>query len=372
MNLEEAVALTEKRLPREGNTMADLLSQFRNLISPVLIDDQTWARVLTRAGNLPITMGAQPFGFEFPLHTGAPVADLGVTLTNNTSAGKAFLRRDIDCEIGEDVRALTRLFALMDAKDSRLRKIVGRKLMLEYDIGSAKNGDSPLPGIFVRPDQLPIFGAKNRAEDVRLVAESIASSAGWQMSSLQLENLNQAYLAQSDNIRTDSFGVFPSRSRAIRLAAMGFESRQDVDRYLGEIAWPGCRSAVDSVIARFQQRMDFSRTGLSFDVQDDGIGPALGLTLMVKQRYTNDPRYWLDDMQVWHPFLDAISQEDLIFPEKIQPLAQWVAKPTVLFGNSGRFVLLRGIHHIKLVIRGHGLTAAKAYTFLVLSTVAGD
>ena len=39
----------------------------------------------------------------------------------------------------------------------------------------------------------------------------------------------------------------------------------------------------------------------------------------------------------------------------------------MLYGKSGRFVLLRGIHHIKLVVSGNRLQKAKAYVFMVLS-----
>ena len=66
MNLDQAVTLTEDRLAAEGGTMGDLLGHFRNRISPVLIGDPEWELVLERAGKLPITMGALPFGFELP------------------------------------------------------------------------------------------------------------------------------------------------------------------------------------------------------------------------------------------------------------------------------------------------------------------
>ena len=39
----------------------------------------------------------------------------------------------------------------------------------------------------------------------------------------------------------------------------------------------------------------------------------------------------------------------------------------MLYGKTGRYVLLRGIHHIKLVISGNKLRKAKAYVFMVLS-----
>ena len=54
-------------------------------------------------------------------------------------------------------------------------------------------------------------------------------------------------------------------------------------------------------------------------------------------------------------------------PEKLAALADWVSRPTTLFAKSGRYVLLRGIHHIKLVIAEGQLRQAKAYVFMVLS-----
>ena len=165
----------------------------------------------------------------------------------------------------------------------------------------------------------------------------------------------------------DSFGVFPSRSRAIRLAIMGFTSQEQICSYLEDTGWPGRVSAVDSVIARFKERVNVVRTGANIDVREEGVGPTLGLTLIVKQRYTKDSRYWLDGLTDWEPVLRALGHETLIVPEKLAALSGWVSKPTILLGKSGSFVLLRGIHHIKLVISGNQLRKAKAYVFMVLS-----
>ena len=165
----------------------------------------------------------------------------------------------------------------------------------------------------------------------------------------------------------DSFGVFPSRPRSIRLAVMGFKSRRELGTYLRELDWPGRFSAVEAVIARFSERVNIVRTGVNVDVTDDGLGPTLGLTLIVKQRYTKDSRYWLDGLTDWDPFLSALGHEEIVVPEKLAALAGWVSRPTRLFGKSGQFLLLRGIHHIKLVISDSRLKEAKAYVFMVLS-----
>ena len=367
MDIDAAVALTQDRLAEEGGTMGELLGHFRNRVSPVLIGDPQWELILERAGKLPITMGALPFGFELPLHANEPRADFGVSLASGTRTAALFRERARADATDETARVITRLFGQMETEDSALHDIVGRKLMLEYDIGSAGDGGRSLPGMFLRPGERPILGARGQATDVLVVADALFSCLGWEMSGPERENIERAYLAQPEGTRMDSFGVFPSRSRALRLAIMGFRSRQATWRYLEDTGWPGHLPAVDSVIARFDERASIQRTGVNIDVRKEGVGPTLGLTLIVKQRYTKDSRYWLDGLTDWEPFLKALSHEDLVVPEKLGALAGWVSKPTTLFGKSGRFVMLRGIHHIKLVVSGDRLREAKAYVFMVLS-----
>ena len=367
MVIDEAVRLTQDRLADEGGTMGDLIGHFRNRVSPILVGDTEWNRILECARQLPITMGALPFGFELPLHEPAPVADFGASLTSGTG-GAAFFRQRAEADrTDETARAITRLFEQVDSENSPLRPIVGRKLMLEYDIGSAREAERPVPGMFLRPGERPILGAGHQVDDVGIVVDALVSCAGWRSNDAEREYVRRAYLAQPEDTRMDSFGVFPSRSRSIRLAIMGFKTRQAICSYLENTGWPGRIPAVDSVISRFQERVSIVRTGANLDVQEAGVGPTLGLTLIVRQRYTKDSRYWLDGLTDWDPFLEALRHEDLVVPEKLEALAGWVSKPTTLFAKTGRFVLLRGIHHIKLVMAGDRLRRAKAYVFMVLS-----
>ncbi len=366
MQLDAAVALTENRLAEEGGVLSDLLRHFRDRVSPVLIGDPEWELVLERAGRLPITMGALPFGFELPLHAQAPRADLGVSLASGTRTAAFFLERARDPK-DATARAIGRLFRRMDAEDSPLREIVGRKLMLEYDIGPGRGDDDSLPGMFLRPGERPILGARGQVNDVRLVVDALASCVGWELTGAERRNVERVYLAQPEDTRMDSFGVFPSRSRTIRLAVMGFQSPAAFASWLEAIGWPGRLSAANSVIERFRERAHVVRTGANLDVRDAGVGPTLGLTLIVKQRYTKGSRYWLDGLTDWEPFLEALGHEELVFSDKLAALAGWVSKPTTLFAKSGRYVLLRGIHHIKLVVSENQLRQAKAYVFLVLS-----
>ncbi len=366
LNIDEAITRTQDRLHEEGGTMGDLLGHFRSQISPVLIGDREWLRVLECAGKLPVTMGALPFGFELPLHERKPQADFGASLASGTRAAAFFEERARIDKTDDTARAVVRLFKEMDSENSPLREIVGRKLMLEYDIGSASGDEDAQPGIFLRPGERPIVGG-GQMNDVGLVVDALVACVGWERNAAQRESLESVYLAQPEDTRMDSFGVFPSRSRSIRLAIMGFKSQPEICSFLEETGWPGRISAVEAVVSRFRERANIVRSGVNIDVEEGGVGPALGLTLIVKQRYTKDSRYWLDGLTDWDPFLEALRHEELVVPEKLAELAGWVSQPTMLYGKSGRYVLLRGIHHIKLVIAGKQLQKAKAYVFMVLS-----
>ncbi len=366
-DIDEAIAITQDRLAEEGGTMGELLGFFRNRISPLLIGDQEWERILECAGNLPITMGAQPFGFELPLHARQPEADFGVSLASGNRSGAYFEERARRDETDETAKAVRRLFQEMEARNSPLREIVGRKLMLEYDIGSAPDSEESRPGMFLRPNERAIVGGAGRRNDVGIVVDALVSCAGWERIAAERENAERVYLAQPDDTRLDSFGVFPSRARTIRLAVMGFKSQRQICSFLEDTGWPGEIPAVEAVISRFEERANIVRTGANIDVHEQGVGPTLGLTLIVKQRYTKDSRYWLDGLTDWDPFLEALSHEELVVPEKLEALAGWVSKPTTLFARTGRFLMLRGIHHIKLVISGNRLRKVKAYVFMVLS-----
>jgi len=367
VDIDKAVLITQERLAQEGQNMGDLLGFFRDRISPNLIGDLHWKRILKRAETLPIEMGALPFGFEIPLHEHLPVADFGVSLASGTRTATFYEELHRKNSADETTNAILNLFQQMESDKSRLRDIVGRKLMLEYDIDSNSDTTSGMPGMFLRPGERPIMGGGPQVEDVTAVMDALVSCVGWNQDAAEQKNVEHAYLAQPSHTRTDSFGIFPSRSRSIRLAVMGFNNTQELTAYLEKTGWPGQISAVESIVSRFQERADVVRSGVNIDVQNTGLGSSLGLTLIVKQRFTKDSRYWLDGQTDWEPFLRALSFENVVKPNKLKELAGWHSQPTVLFAKSGRFVLLQGIHHIKLVISDNQLRKVKAYLFLVLS-----
>ena len=366
MDINAAIAVTQERLAGEGATMEDLLGRLRGRISPDLIGESEWGQLLERAATLPITMGAQPFGFELPLQDDRPQADFGVSLASGNRSGAYFEELAGRDRSDETAAAISRLFGAMEAADSPLRAIVGRKLMLEFDIGSGGGGD-PRPGMFLRPNEQTLAGGAGQQDDVGVVVDELVACHGLEPNPAERSHAERVYLAQPEDTRLDSFGLFPSRARAVRLAVMGFEDQRAIRSFLEEIAWPGSMAAVEAVLARLDERAQVVRTGLNVDVRADGIGPVLGLTPIVRQRYTADPRAWIDGLTDWQPVLEALGHEDRVVPGKVAALAGWVSQPSILFGRTGVFVLMRGIHHIKLVIASDRIEQIKAYVYMVLS-----
>lgn len=372
MNIDEAVRRTQDLLANEGDTMAELIGNFRKQVPITLVDGASWQRLLECADQLPIMMGSLPFGFELPLHESKAIADLGVSLASSTRAGDFFVDRARRDTANPTAHAVARLFQQMEGESSLLRDIVGRKVILEWDVGSSKDSVVRPPGMFLRPEERPIVGTQNQFKDVATVVQALEETVGWERDDEKRKTVEHAHLAQPADTRMDSFGVFPSRNQAIRLAVMGFRSTDAVCSYLQTIAWPGQIPFIESVISRFRERTSIARTGVYIDVEDEGIGPTLGLTFIVNQRYAKESRYWLDGMTDWDPVLAALRQEAIIVAEKIDALAKWVSPPKTLYGKAGRYVMLRGIHHIKLVVSDNQLQKVKAYVFIVLSGAMSD
>ncbi len=368
MDFEEALAVTQERLRGEADSLGSLLKGLRTLIPPALIGEGEWEDLLASARELPATLAAFPFGFELPLNERRPGADLGVSVVGGTDVASFFAQRARSENADSSAAGIALLLSETDSEESHLREVVGRKMMLEYDIGSAAGGSRPDPGIFLRPAERPIVGdgAAQRIRDVGVVVDTVVSAAGWTPDAAERGQVERVHLAQKADTRIESIGVFPSRDRAIRVAVTGFRTSRAIMAFLERAGWPGPHPLVAATVSRFEERGGFVELGLHLDVHADGLGPTLGLSCLAKERVAKDPRHWLDRPDLWTAFIDGLREEGLAVPEKLSALANWTTAPTTLFGRLGPFVLLRGIHHIKLVLAGDRIEQVKGYPFMAL------
>ncbi len=368
MEYDEGRDFTEKRLAGETDTMAELLGNFRSQIPTSLVGERELKAICDRLGNLPATFAAFPFGFELPLNDNRPVADFGLALAGGTLIADFFQQQEKPVQADTGIRLITSLLAETDREDSRLREIAGRKLMLEYDVASAASGRREVPGIFMRPYERPmIAGCRESAEDVGTVVEALVSAVDWEPDSAERRNVENVFLALQDDTRLESIGAFPARERSIRLAAMEFRGFARILDFLERVGWPGDISVLADSLSQFESIGGFKSLGVYLDVRRSGVGPGLGLGFFNNHRLADDPRYWLDDPNDWDAFLEALTGTGVALPEKLAALAGWPAEPTPIFGRAGPYMLLRGIHHIKVVVSEGRLTKGKGYVFMLLN-----
>ena len=367
MDLDSKFIAAERRLSQEGKSFGEVLEQIRYKISPALIGDHGWEKVLARAKKIPASVAAFPFGFELPLHEHDAQADFGISLIGGTESVEFFEQRGSFHFATPQEAGLSWLLQNTKLEDSAVRKIVGRKLMLEYDVASVSSDAHPAPGIFLRPSEQPILGGNQQSQACSIVLDAIVTAVGWESCSQEHRHVKRVYQAQENGTRIDSFGAFPSRKRCIRIAITGFRNVHDVVKFLQSVDWSGCRHPmVASTIRHFEESNAFVEMGVHLDLNSNGLGSTLGLSFLPKERVVNDPRYWLDHPAMWDTFIDGLREGDLGKSDKLSALADWQSAPEMLISQSGTLVFIRGIHHIKIVIREDQVIQVKAYIYCLI------
>lgn len=361
MNLEDQWIATEERLLREASSLGEFLWQFRDRISPQLIGEQAWEGILERARNLPATMAAFPFGFELPLHDPRPVADFGVSVIGGGQSAAVLEEKGQAEGADSSLAKIAWLFSETESEDSVLRRIVGRKMLLEYDIDIEPHTAPPSPGIFLYPDKDVLIGDgdSQRLQGLGVVVDAVAFSTGLDLSAEERRQIEQVYLSMKPDTCVRAVGAFPSRKGGIRLAVTGFRNARSVVAFLERTGWPGQHSIVDAIVSRFEERDAFAYVGVHFDIGADGVGPTLGLSFYAREGQ------WLKDVSHWIPLIDGIREAGLAVPEKLTKLIDWSSGAEPLSGRSGQFVLVRGIHHVKLTIVQDRVEQVKGYIFLL-------
>ena len=343
-----------------AGSMGQLLAQIRPHISPHLIDGPGWERLLYRAAEVPATMAAFPFGFEIPLHTPEPRADFGVSLVGGSRTAGRYQESGHGEGADPSTAALAWLLDETDREDSLLRRVVGRKMLLEYDIDVVENDVRPDPGIFLYPVDDALAGGGQRLAELRSVHDALVFAGGWSPDVAERRQIERLHEMLIPNTLIRAVGTFPSRERTIRTAVTGFRKADDVVAFLERAGWPGRSSAVGDAVSFFAERDAFAYLGIHFDITADGVGPVLGLSFFAEERE------WLKDIKYWTPVIDAIGERGLALPGKLAELARWSTGSTTLFTGAGPMMLVRGIHHIKLSITGDRFGPVKGYVFFLM------
>ena len=360
MNIEEHWAHTEERLLHEAGSLSGLLEQLRGRVSPVLVGERSWNRLVERAEKLPVTMAAFPFGFELPLHELRPEADLGVSVIEGSRTAAFFRQAGGTDDADPSSAGIAWMLGELEREDSPLSRIAGGKMLLEYDIDASGDVAQPDPGVFLYPEEQVLVGDGHQSGDLNIVVDAVASATGRNPEPAGRRQIERVYRATTPEMSVRSVGAFPSRESGIRLAITGLRKAHEVEAFLERAGWPGQPSAVAEVASPLEERRAFAYMGVHFDVDANGVGPALGLSFYAREEQ------WLKDIRHWTPLVDGIREQRLAVPEKLSELTASSSGVTSLFGKSGPFLLARGIHHIKLVLTEDRVDQVKAYVFLLM------
>ena len=358
MGVDNLWAATEDCLLDEADSLGDLLVRIRARIPAALIGPAEFDRVVDRARDLPVTLAAFPFGFELPLHKNVPEADLGVSVVAGSKTAASFETAGRTMSTGT-ASAIARLLEKTGRDGSPLRRVAGDKMVLEFDIESTPGGVHSEPGIFLYPDDGVLVGDGARFNDVARVADAVASATESPFGEPELRLVRRVYRAMDSSTSVRAVGVFPSRDSGLRLTVAGFRATERVVEFLRRVGWPGDLPTVASTVSPLERAGAFAYLGVHFDVCPDAVGPTLGLSCYAGSQQ------WLSDIRHWTALLDGIGAFGHVVPEKLSALAAATGIET-LFGRSGRIQLVRGIHHVKLVLAEDRIEQVKAYVFLLM------
>ena len=362
MNIEESRAGLEKHMLAQPDSVGELLEQFRSRISPELIDGPGWDRLLQRARALPISLATSGFGFELPLHEPEPRGDLGVALFEGSLSAAHF---EEWCRTRPDDPATAAAFRLLRAmgRESEIQRIGGTKLMLEYDIDPGRAGPPPDPGIFLypAPEVLSSKDAVLGLTGFHAATDAVTAAAGWTLEGTERNQIERVFSAMPPGTHVGSVGAFPARSDGLRIAVTGFRKTRDFTDFLDRTDWPGQSEAVAPFLSEMEARDAFAHLAAHFDIPaHGGLGPALGVSF-----YARDVQ-WVKDVDPWMELINGVGERGFALPDKLSALATAWSGAEAVFGRRSMLLLVRGIHHIKLVVSGGRFTQAKAYVFVLI------
>ena len=362
MSFAQAWKATEACLEHEADSLGELLVRLRSRISPLLIGEPEWQKVVERARDLPVTLGAFPFGFELPLHDQRRGADFGVSVVGGSRSAADFEARARLEGAGPCDKGIAWFLQETKPKDSALRRIAGSKMLLEYDLDSSGQGIHPDPGIFLYPLEDTLVGdrSRERARDLGVVLEAVSQVSGMDFKGSDRRDVERVYMAMQPNTAMRALGAFPSRGGGVRLAITGFKRAQEVTSFLDRAHWPGQHAIVTSTVSRYEQRGAFGYLGIHLDVGPNGLSPALGISFYAQEGE------WLKDIRHWAAIIEGLGEDRIAVEDKLSALtATWCGVET-LFGKSAPFVVVRGIHHFKLAVIGDRIEQVKAYPFFLM------
>ncbi|MCY4156310.1 MAG: hypothetical protein OXF66_02570 [Gammaproteobacteria bacterium] len=372
MDFDREWTANEDGLLREADSLAALLARIGGCFPPVLIRGEGWRRLLDQAAGLPASLAAFPMWMGFSMRGPRPAADLAVSLVGGSRSAVFFQDESAAGKRPSCAAAVASLLKETAPDKAPLRRIAGNRVLLDYSMDSMRRARRSDPGIFLYPIKrtLPGGARQRRPGNLGVVLDAILRAMDWERDSAERRNAEQVYSALKRDTRIAAVGVFPSRGKGIRLMALGFGEARAAAEFAQRAGWPGRHSALAAILSRLEQcgALDGMRMGVDLQASAQGVGPSLDLHIF-SENTIYESAGWFKDPQHWDALIDGMREEGLIAAEKSQALAEWSSGAEMLFGKSGPFVLLRRLHHVKLVMAEERLEQINAYVFMLMGAL---
>ena len=369
MNYDQKYADSERLLSFEGDSLAELLENFGERISPVLVSAEHRTRLLSCAQQIPASVAALPFGFMLPLLRDPAGAVLAISLASGTQSAAHYERFKKNAAATAAEAGLSRLLVSTREVDypSPVQQITGRKWILEYDLFGHAEDYRRRPWVVFRTSEQPIIERQADREALEVVLNEIFDKARWSVHAKKIDQILYLHEVLEAPAEILTLGVFAADDIKFRVGVGGFQGSEELSKFLARV---GCvehqRSAVKSVIGFFENRQILDDLSIRVDLGASGPGSTLRLGLYTKKRAADDPRHWLDSTQAWNPFFERLQDLVKFDSKKISALSKWQSPPEALFGRSGLLFLIRGIHHIEVSVCDGRIDDVKAHVFCLL------
>jgi hypothetical protein len=329
---------------RRLDTSLDLIKPH---LPPVLMSPESFAHVRKVAESLPV-FAVDFFGFECRLAAGSAPTDCALNLTPEGArmlAGRHTMPPPEELQGGPWAK-IQRFYQAWGETRQPAYADAGAT-WLEFDLSAS----TPSPNL--------LFGYWPRDRDMNRPPEWLIDSIiplllGDGVSAAVQQNFKRCLDACPPQTNDFQIGFMVARQLpVIRLCV--FDMPNDaLFPYLEEIGWQGPGDELRKYLDAFRPHADF--IGLHLDI-GERVYPHIGVEPnFVAGCWSRQPRR----EPRWYELFDKLAELDLLAAEKRQALFSWIGHQNVSL-DGREALLLRGLSHIKIVLRPGGEAQAKAY-----------
>jgi hypothetical protein len=324
------------------------LDAVKSRLPPLLVSEESFANIRQVARSLP-SFAVDFFGFECRLGAETLSADCALNLTPDGArmlAGRHPVSPPRELQNGpwEKLRSFYQVWG--DTRQPPYDD--ARATWLEFDTSTNGTGVSA-------PNLLFGYWPREEKRPPEWIVDTVLPMLlGGSISPKFRQNIARCLEARPPETKDFQIGVMFSRNiQAARLCVFDLPERE-VFSYLAEVGWGGDRDGLAEYLDALRPHADY--VGLHLDIAEKiyphiGIEPNFVAGCWTRQPQT-EPR--------WHALFEQLSKRGLLVPEKRDALLSWTGHQSLSFDGED-VILLRGLSHVKVVVRPGAPAVAKAY-----------